>query len=370
MVLIYQLAYLLDFDHTTVVSKALSFLSLSLNIENSQGGCVLPLSPFDKMIAPYVVALGMIVCQGLWHAMIQFVRGPDRGPLFKKIWAKTIHWFPYLDTGLRHSLKRTSIILIFFYFSPVYSTAVGILSCRTIEGLPSVVWDYPSIQCWTGSHTAVAIVSGAIVVVQAIVLPGALLRYGLHRQNDATDQGKTVQEDRPERERQSRTHVELEKTDPFYVLHSCYTDQFRWWMAVDLMERSMIIGLPMLLRPVGAYVPIYVTLSTLWMFLMLRALMAPYRSSIDHAVRILGYSALIVEFSFQLRQKYITNQYGVTEGDAWIEQMVAVVVPAAILIPVKLFSKVPVERRQHLTEQLLYISQKSLRVLPKSPSSN
>ncbi|KAI9207456.1 uncharacterized protein BJ171DRAFT_492796 [Polychytrium aggregatum] len=113
---------LLDFDHTTVVSKALSFLSLSLNIENSQGGCVLPLSPFDKMIAPYVVALGMIVCQGLWHAMIQFVRGPDRGPLFKKIWAKTIHWFPYLDTGLRHSLKRTSIILIFFYFSPVYST--------------------------------------------------------------------------------------------------------------------------------------------------------------------------------------------------------------------------------------------------------
>ncbi|KAI9207455.1 uncharacterized protein BJ171DRAFT_492794 [Polychytrium aggregatum] len=141
-------------------------------------------------------------------------------------------------------------------------------------------------------------------------------------------------------------------------------------MAVDLMERSMIIGLPMLLRPVGAYVPIYVTLSTLWMFLMLRALMAPYRSSIDHAVRILGYSALIVEFSFQLRQKYITDQYGITEGDVWIEQMVAVVVPAAILIPVKLFSKVPVERRQHLTEQLLYISQKSLRVLPKSPSSD
>ncbi|KAI9201846.1 uncharacterized protein BJ171DRAFT_516713 [Polychytrium aggregatum] len=349
LIFVYQVAYLLDFDHTTALSRALAFLTLSLNIQSGGNGCILPLDQFAKMISAYVMVMAMVVCLGLWHVLIQVLRSPNRGPLARRAWKTIVRWFPYLDTSFKHSLTRSVIVLALFSFSPVYSTAVTILSCRAIEGFPSVVWDYPSVQCWTDSHTTVAVLSGIILVAQVIVLPSVIFRRGFYQRDKERTANKASTLIVCRKHSESNVpSVESEVTDPFYDLYSCYVRRYRWWMSVDLIERSMIVGLPLLLRSTGAYTPRYATLLILWMFLLVRTFVMPYKLAADNAVRIVGYMALIVVFSLELRQKYLLDQYGIESTDSLVEETIATIIPCVLLVPVKIFSKIPPEKKRKI----------------------
>ncbi|KAI9193294.1 periplasmic binding protein-like I [Polychytrium aggregatum] len=358
LIFVYQVAYLLDFDHTTALSRALAFLTLSLNIQSGGNGCILPLDQFAKMISAYVMVMAMVVCLGLWHVLIQVLRSPNRGPLARRAWKTIVRWFPYLDTSFKHSLTRSVIVLALFSFSPVYSTAVTILSCRAIEGFPSVVWDYPSVQCWTDSHTTVAVLSGIVVVVQVIVLPGVIFRQGLGLRSKQQPEPNTPTLDADIANEAVVVPIESEATDPLYVLHRCYTEQCRWWTAIDLIERSTIVGLPLLLRSTGDYTPRYAALFVLWMFLLVRAFVMPYRLVADNAVRIIGYLALIITFSLQLRQKYLLDQYGIESTDSLVQETVATIIPCVLLVPTKLFSKIPSAQRKQISSTIRSIRSK------------
>ncbi|KAI9206464.1 uncharacterized protein BJ171DRAFT_597609 [Polychytrium aggregatum] len=331
LLFIYQISFMFNFSDNNLIQSSLSILSFNTNISISSG-CIFPFTSLLKMISSFFIPVAMFVCQILWYIIARIILSLEpRSHLAKKTIRTWLHYFPHLKGGLGNSNIGVMLTILLFCYTPVYNAAVNILSCRQVEGYPPVVWSYPSIQCWVGYHLVFSIIAGVLLVALGLVLPISIYKHVTrHYKGEATE--KAV--------------PKPAQIDPYQILYCCYTPGWYWWMPIDLVERSVVSGVPVLIQSRGEYVTTYCVVILLWMFLLIRVFTMPYRSPVDNSVKIVGYTALILLGSFRLQETFLLQQYGLMTSTSNAIVLTILLIPAIALMPLKIFTKLP-SRVQH-----------------------
>ncbi|KAI9209505.1 periplasmic binding protein-like I [Polychytrium aggregatum] len=288
LLLVYQIALKFNLEGNAIVTSILTVINLNSDINQSSVQCILPLSPFMKMVANFFIPFCMFICQLIWLLLARLAMQLSKRHVRVRIILDTLtDWLPHLKDNFGATTVNTAWTIFLFCYNPVYDT---------------------------GRYRTNFLLFGTTRQCRHMIK---------HQRKGRVVSGEAV---RPE-------HL-----DPHVTLYISYAPEYYWWTPVDLVERMLVNGIPILIRGAGDYASMTCLMVLLWMFLLLRAFVMPYESTLDNSVRIVGYTSLVALGAFRIRPLFLLLSYQIEIPVAFNEEFVCLLLPVIVLLPAKLIA--------------------------------
>ncbi|KAI9209349.1 periplasmic binding protein-like I [Polychytrium aggregatum] len=310
----------------SIMSSILKFCALQMNMPFVQNVCLAPIGPFLKMLSGFIIPF-LIMFSLLFLLLVTYIiKAIGKGGQ-----VLSTRLLRHLKGNVRNNIYSTTFALALFCFIPTLETAMEILSCQSV-GSVSVVRLYPAVtltisalldQCWSPEHTGAAAVSINIIVISGLVIPVVAL-MALRRISPAALPGSTLT---------------LDHTAPYYFLYGAYKLEYHWWLPVDLIERTTIVAISVLLGADDFHRALFLVF-IVWFWLLVRIFFMPAKTIVDNSVKIIGYISIIILGGFKL-EAIAMNTGGLQAVDCSTYSLAFFILPICILLPMRIFLMLP-----------------------------